>query len=342
MINEEFADLQFEEKTLSGCYRSTKRIIKYYKEFMVEKYPIDAKGVLKDDNGIIQYNDQIGIEQLYDYIAQIIEKNILDGISEEEICVVAPVWDLLYPFSKELQDRLPNVKFDAPDITPIKRDPMNIFYKLSRLLLTEPNIRQLTYRRKLANEIIEEISLMTGLPLAIEGLDLLNFIIQAKGLDTKGSKFILNGIRYVFDAIQCRIDDYAELKKMYDDFVEKMESRLQNEKFQLTDDLNTFKRMFKEKEGVVINTCHGVKGEEYQTVIAFGLVYGKVPSIYTEYTKMDEEANKLLYVIASRAKSRLYLFSEKGRQYKDNGLKKYVEAFPTRQLAQNKSVEYDM
>lgn len=183
---------------------------------------------------------------------------------------------------------------------------------------------------------------MTGLPLAIEGLDLLNFIIQAKGFDTKGSKFVLNGIKYVFDAIQCRIDDHVELKKMYDDFVEKMESRLHNEKFQLTDDLNTFKRMFKEKEGVVINTCHGVKGEEYQTVIAFGLVYGKVPSIYTECTKMDEEANKLLYVIASRAKSRLYLFSEKGRLYKDTGLKKDVEAFPTRQLAQNKSVEYDM
>ncbi len=342
MINEEFVDLQFKEQTLSGCFRSTGRIVTYYKEFMVEKYPIDAKGVLKDDNGIIQYNDQIGKEQLYDYIAQIIEKNISDGIPEEEICVVAPVWDLLYPFSKDLQDRLPNVKFDAPDITPIKRDPMNIFYKLSRLLLTEPNIKQLTYRRKLANEIIEEIGLMTGLPLAIEGLDLLNFIIQAKGFDTKGSKFVLNGIKYVFDAIQCRIDDHVELKKMYDDFVEKMESRLHNEKFQLTDDLNTFKRMFKEKEGVVINTCHGVKGEEYQTVIAFGLVYGKVPSIYTECTKMDEEANKLLYVIASRAKSRLYLFSEKGRLYKDTGLKKDVEAFPTRQLAQNKSVEYDM
>lgn len=47
--------------------------------------------------------------------------------------------------------------------------------------------------------------------------------------------------------------------------------------------------------------------------------------IYTRY----EEANKLLYVIASRAKSRLYLFSEKGRVYWDNGVRQYVDAFPT-------------
>ena len=129
---------------------------------------------------------------------------------------------------------------------------------------------------------------------------------------------------------------------MYDDFFEKMNYRLGNRDYRLTDDLNTFKRMFKEKDGVVINTCHGVKGEEYQTVIAFGLVYSKIPSILIENNKRDEEASKLLYVIASRAKSRLYLFSEKGRTYWDQGVKKWVEAFPTRQLFQNKNVEYDV
>lgn len=341
-INTEFNNVQFEEKTLSGCYRSTERMVQFYKEFMVDKYLIEAKGNLKNDRGIIQYNYQIDKEQIYDYIAQIIEKNIRDGISEEEICVVAPVWDLLYPFSKELQDRLPDVKFDAPDITPIKRDPLNIFYKLARLLLTEPNIKQMAYRRKLANEIIEEINILTGTKLDIEDMDLLNIIIQAKESRTKGSEFVKNGIENIFELIKYRIDENTELKRMYDDFIEKMDNRLGNERYQLTDDLNTFKKMFKEKEGVVINTCHGVKGEEYQTVIAFGLVYGKVPSIYTESAKVDEEANKLLYVIASRAKSRLYLFSEKGRMYKDNGIRKYVEAFPTRQLFQNKSVEYDV
>lgn len=70
-------------------------------------------------------------------------------------------------------------------------------------------------------------------------------------------------------------------------------------------------------------------------------MYGKVPNIHTDPAKMNEEANKLLYVIASRAKSRLYLFSEKGRTYWDNGVKQYVEAFPTRQLYNNRSTIFD-
>lgn len=340
-INSEFENIVFEEKTLSGCYRSTKRIIRFYREFMVDNYLIDAKGKHKNDIGIIKYNYTIDKEQIYDYIAQIIKNNIQDGIPENEICVLAPVWDLLYPFSKELQNRLPEVRFDAPDITPIKRDQMNVFYKLTKLLLTEPNAKKISSRRRLANEIISEISNYVGKQINIEDMALLDIILQAKESKEKGSEFVKCGIDNILDALQCKLADYVDLTKMYDDFFEKMNYRLENKEYRLTNDLATFKKMFREKEGVVINTCHGVKGEEYQTVIAFGLVYSKVPSIYIESTKQGEETNKLLYVIASRAKSRLYLFSEKGRTYWDRGIKEHVEAFPTRQLFQNKSVEYD-
>ena len=34
-----------------------------------------------------------------------------------------------------MKDLLPNVKFDAPDITPIKYDPMNIFYLIQNYFL---------------------------------------------------------------------------------------------------------------------------------------------------------------------------------------------------------------
>lgn len=340
-LNSEFSNIVFEEKTLTGCYRSTQRIIDFYKGFMVDKYSIEAKGKVANEEGIIKYNYKISRDSIYDCIAQIIEKNIQDGIPETEICVLAPVWDLLYPFSKELQDRLPNIKFDAPDITPIKRDPMNIFYKMARLLLTEPSIKRISYRRKLANEILEELDSYRGKNLDVDEMSFLNTIIQAKSDIEIGSEFIKNGIDNILDIMQCKIEDIPDLEKMYNDFLEKMSNRLGNRKYQLTDDLNTFKKMFKEKEGVVINTCHGVKGEEYQTVIAFGLVYGKIPNIHTSLEKREEEANKLLYVIASRAKSRLYLFSEKGRVYWEQGVRQYVDAFPTRQLFLNHNVNYD-
>ncbi|MFR2167828.1 MAG: hypothetical protein ACLS5W_08315, partial [Coprococcus sp.] len=47
LINQEFRTIEFLEKTLSGCYRSTKRIIDFYKAFMVDEYSVDAKGIIK-------------------------------------------------------------------------------------------------------------------------------------------------------------------------------------------------------------------------------------------------------------------------------------------------------
>ena len=57
------------------------------------------------------------------------------GIPETEICIIAPQWWLLFPLSKKMKELLPDVKFDAPDITPIKYDPMNIFISFQNYFL---------------------------------------------------------------------------------------------------------------------------------------------------------------------------------------------------------------
>ena len=93
-----------------------------------------------------------------------------------------------------------------------------------------------------------------------------------------------------------------------------------------------------EKSGIVINTIHGVKGEEYTTVIAFGLLNGMLPnwSYILQEDKMplrESETKKLLYVLSSRAKENLFLFSEKG--YFTRGGTEYT---PTDEL---KSVYFD-
>ena len=82
--------------------------------------------------------------------------------------------------------------------------------------------------------------------------------------------------------------------------------------------VESFKKIFSYPSGVVVNTCHGVKGEEFDTVIAFGLLKGYVPhwSVIingTEDEKRQRES-KLLYVVASRAKRQLHLVAESGRQ----------------------------
>jgi superfamily I DNA/RNA helicase len=69
--------------------------------------------------------------------------------------------------------------------------------------------------------------------------------------------------------------------------------------------------------GVVINTCVGIKGEEFETVIAYGLLNGYIPHWNEIFSgNANEASKKLLYVICSRAKTNLHLISETGRTTK--------------------------
>jgi hypothetical protein len=80
------------------------------------------------------------------------------------------------------------------------------------------------------------------------------------------------------------------------------------------------RKLFRHPTGVVVDTCHGIKGEEYDTVIAFGLLRGYVPNwndIFEAKGKYaDDRESKLLYVLCSRAKRRLHLIAESGRSTK--------------------------
>ena len=55
------------------------------------------------------------------------------------------------------------------------------------------------------------------------------------------------GIENLLLKMDIRIEECPELEKQFEDFKEKMNFRIENEKYRLSDDLNTFKRMFKEK-----------------------------------------------------------------------------------------------
>jgi superfamily I DNA/RNA helicase len=107
------------------------------------------------------------------------------------------------------------------------------------------------------------------------------------------------------------------LKDAFDTFFRKVESRITDADGGMASDVGGFRRLFSHPSGVVVSTCHGVKGEEYDTVIAFGLLRGYVPnwdSIINESEQVAlERESKLLYVICSRAKRRLHLIAETGR-----------------------------
>lgn len=305
-INKEFYDSSFKQIFLDGCYRSPQNIIDFYSNFMIEKYKIFSN---KEKKGIIEYNDKISEGNLYSFIANQISYYIDKGLKPSEICVLAPTWNLLFPFSKKLKEILPGIPFDSPDITPIKKDPLNVFYNIAYLSLTKPSIKNLYYREKTALDIINKLSLYSC--KKIKPIDLLNYINSNDCECKKGSEYVKNSIDRVLIFFEIILDECQFLNEDYNNFFEKIEDRLKISKYNLTDDLEDFKNMFNEKNGVVISTIHAVKGEEYEVVIAFGLLESKIPSIYTPQELRDTTANKLIYVMASRCKNILIMISEK-------------------------------
>ncbi len=314
-LQKEFG-INFQEKELTGCYRTTQRIVDYYSNFQLKSMKIKAVSDIKDKMGCLVYDTTINKSRLFDKIACIVKDELSKGIPDNEICIIAPQWWLLFPLSKRMKELLPNVKFDAPDITPIKYDPMNVFYLISKLIFTESGQR-IQLRKRVANEIIEILTEEYKISLS-EKIDLYKVLKVINSI----SKTNENGIIYLQESIikfliEMGIDLSIEsyLHKAYEDFMARVKDRVKNN--HLSTDIDVFKQCFKEKEGVVINTFHGVKGEEYTTVIAFGILNGYIPHwdiiINKSSNYREDETKKLLYVVCSRAKENLYLFSEQGR-----------------------------
>lgn len=308
--------LHFEEKVLDGCYRSSQRIIDFYSNFEVQKTGATAVSDGKDAHGIIAYDRTTDRDQLTAKIAEIISTQLAQGIPEHEICVAAPQWHLLYPVSNELQKLLPNVKFDAPDITPFKYDKMNPFYLLAQLTFTSASSRA-TYRKRAAREFLEILRGDYGIPIGerADVYGVLKAVNNAVDSKKDGMVCLQCVVKNVFRYLNISLAQEDRLSDTYTAFLSKANKRIADN--HLPTMYSDLANAFQEKEGVKISTIHGLKGEEYHTVIAYGLLKGYVPSwnaIYDPNVSEHQEAMKLLYVLCSRARCNLFLFSETGRK----------------------------
>ncbi|MEY8744358.1 UvrD-helicase domain-containing protein [Bacillales bacterium AN1005] len=308
----------FEVDQLDGCYRSTQRVINFYSKFQIHSSIISSESELRDIVGIISHDKLTNKNDISNKIASIVQKQLESGIPENEICIVAPQWWLLYPLSKSLRDLLPDVSFDAPDVTPIKYDPMNVFYLISQIKFSESG-RNSSLRKRIASEIISILlnDYKLALPDYVDCYFVLKSINGAKICDENGIETFTNTVDSLMSLCKIDMEQEIYLKKAFIDFMNKVNDRIDN--YDLSIDTESFNKCFREKKGVVINSYHGVKGEEYTTVIALGLLNGYIPYwdlVYGDYNKRVFETSKLLYVICSRAKQNLYLISEQAELLK--------------------------
>ncbi|WP_211242410.1 3'-5' exonuclease [Cobetia crustatorum] len=311
-------DMEIEEFTLNFNYRSSSKIIDYYQCFKVFDSNIIPKGHNKEYPSVVRYNKDINSERIVDEIASKVVASVDDhNISPDQICIIAPQWFYLASITRKLASKLPMYKFNGPGLSPIARDVENFWYKLSRIALTDPSPQMYMRRMRWAKEILEELS---ECGVCLDEINERKFLRCCNTLNIMHA----NGLEYLQDFFDkalsaCNIDiaecQYLLHKNEY--FFESSKlriERLQKENIEGADSIEYFKSFFDANKGINVSTIHGVKGGEYDVVIAFGLLDGMVPH-FTEKEK-DLSSKKLLYVIGSRARKYLYLYSETGRKRK--------------------------
>ncbi|WP_282876555.1 UvrD-helicase domain-containing protein [Pseudomonas peli] len=301
-------------RELSRNYRSSARIVEYFGNFNVHNTTIAAVGVDKDYQSLVSYDNQVTRDALVDEIARQIRHNVEElGIPAHEVCVLAPQWAHLAAMTRRLVVSMPTYQFDGPGMVPFARDTENFWYKLSRIALTEPSPTMYVRRLRWAGDVLADLS-DAGVPPGISRKEFLRQCNTIVVNEEDGLAYLNRFFDELFARLGIQFRDLPQLSEHHVAFFESSRrriARLEADGVDAIGDLSFFRKVFQNRSGVTLSTIHGVKGAEFDVVIAFALLEGMVP----HFNDADGEvsARKMLYVVGSRARKNLYLFSEADR-----------------------------
>lgn len=301
--------------SLTRNYRSSNKIIDYFNYFRTYSNSIIASGNDKEYPSIITYNIDVSINDIIEEIASLILFNVnRKNISPNEICIVAPQWVHIASVTRRLMIRLPEYSFDGPGMAPFSRDIDNFWFKVSRIALTEPSPHMYIRRLRWSNEVLNELDLIGADVSNVSAKKLLRICNSIYIDENNGLKYLSKFFTQICNHLSILIDSYEMLYEHYNAFFESSKSRIDRlikEGNPLIDQIESFKKVFRQKDGITVSTIHGVKGEEYDTMIGFALLDDYLP----HFADLNGEANakKILYVLASRARKNLHIISEYGR-----------------------------
>jgi DNA helicase-2/ATP-dependent DNA helicase PcrA len=315
---EALCGIELVERRLSNNYRSTDRLISYFANFMVVPGGIQGAASYRAFPSSVMYNNELPKAGLEDELARLVRLSVAQGILPEQI--LAPWWILLASVTRRLVAALPGYQFDGPGMVPFSHDSENFWYRLSRIALTEASPTIYVRRMRWAAEVVSDLRNV--------GIDV--DILSAKRLlyECNSIQIVQNdGLLYLeefFNALMLRLNidwrSHAQLLEHYLAFFKSSEAkiqRLRSEGADFISDIFFFRKVFRHRSGITVNTIHGVKGGEFDVVIAYGLLEGMVPHFSDK--NGAESAKKLLYVVCSRARKHLYLISESGRNRGSRG-----------------------
>lgn len=313
--------LPIEQRALSQNYRSSARLISYFSNFNVHQTAIEAAGNERGYPSLITYDHTVNRNNLVGEIVSLIKYNIETlRIPPHEICVLAPQWVHLATMTRQLVVQMPEYQFDGPGMAPFARDIENFWYKVARLALTEAAPSLYVRRLRWASEIINELKDSDVDTTHLTRKSLLRICNSININEVNGLTFLGRFFDELFGHLEIAFHDVAHLEEHHQAFFDSTESRiarLEAEGMDGIGDIEFFKKVFQNRSGITVSTIHGVKGAEFDVVIAYALLDGMVP--HFNDANGDTSAQKLLYVVGSRSRKNLHLFSEterpRGRYY---------------------------
>jgi superfamily I DNA/RNA helicase len=169
-------------------------------------------------------------------------------------------------------------------------------------------IRRLRWAGEILNSLHTE-----GVKCVFSKSRLLKELNQINVEENKGMTYLKVYFDKFISLMNINIKHFPGLENHYSSFFEHATKKIERAKKEgndLLEETEYFKRVFRPRTGITISTIHGVKGAEFDNVIAFSLLQGVVPH-YKDPEPL-ESAKKLVYVILSRAKKNIYLISETG------------------------------
>jgi len=325
------AGIDLERLELSKNYRSSVRIIDYFGNYNVHATSIEAASDDKAYPSLVSFNETVRKADLEAELIRLIRFNIETvGIAPQEVCILAPQWTHLASMTRRLVASMPEYSFDGPGMVPFARDPENFWYRLSKIALTQASPGMYVLRLRWAGEILNDLEAAGASASKLTRKSLLWECNAIKIDETDGLAYLRAFFEILFANLSIDFRLFTFLQEHHVAFFDSSQARvdrLKKEGSEFIGDIGTFRKVFQHRTGITISTIHGVKGAEFDAVIAYALLEDMVP--HFNDPNGQESAMKLLYVIGSRAKKNLHLISERNRVHQHSGKQYQV----TRKLA---------
>ncbi|SOT95460.1 ATP-dependent DNA helicase [Xanthomonas arboricola pv. fragariae] len=319
-LKEQLSLRDMTEFHLTGCYRSSQKIIDFYQRFQEVPYRIASLKPNVDVGSSVSYCLDIDRTLLPGYLARLIEGHLERGVSASEIVILAPSWRDAAWVGRQLRPLLPDIKIDCPNSSPLPNSFENPWHSLTRLITTPAGPENYGRRRRIAQAV--SLDLM-GMGVDLEGANPTRVIMAAANSVSRPSgggisDFIRGAVEQFCSSIGVDISAAPQLSINLNAYLAALADRIE---FLEVED-NAYKLFYgvHATKSCKVKTFHSTKGEEYEVVIATGLLVGKMPHwndvIDKPKAHTDYITNRLLYVAASRAIHYLHLISEAGHRTK--------------------------